>query len=391
MKVLIAGAGIGGLTAAAALLQKGFDVELFEQAPALGEVGAGIQLSANAVHVLHALGLREGLARVAVKPQTYQFRLYDTAEVLQSVPLGQAHEHKHGAPYYHIHRADLHALLVAAVEERKPNAIHLDAKVAGYEQNTAGVVLKLSDGRSASGDVLIGADGIKSAIRAQAFGAAAASYTGDIAWRLQVPASRLPADFMPPSTEIWVGPGRHAVVYWVRGMELLNFGGFVAFDQWTEESWTAKAPWEDVSRDYEGWHPSIRTIIEAADRTSCYRWALYNRKPIFTWSQGRVTLLGDAVHPTLPYMAQGGVMAIEDAAVLARCLNETEAVEAALVRYQQARAERCARIVNESTANQTMFHLPSMAELKAAFGKRDIAAERGSWLFSYNPLTVPLP
>lgn len=153
-----------------------------------------------------------------------------------------------------------------------------------------------------------------------------------------MPAVPLPENFMPSSTGIWVGPGRHAVVYWARGMELLNFGGFVAFDEWTAESWTLKAPLEDVSRDHEGWHKSIHTISEAVDRDSCHRRALNDRAPTCQWSTGRATLLGDAV--------------------LARALAETDWIAPALIRFQQARVEPCARIVNQSTANQTMYHLP---------------------------------
>jgi len=389
-KILIAGAGIGGLTAASCLLEAGFDVEVYEQAPALGEVGAGIQVSANAARVLYKLGLKEEIEKLAVRPESYEFRLFDTGELLQTIPLGEQHEKAHGAPYYQLHRADIHNILARKAQSLKSNLIHLNSTVTRFTEMNDGVELHFANGATAKGDILIGADGIKSAIRKQIVGDTPAEYTGDIAWRLIVPAERLSEDIMRKVTAVWVGPGRHAVIYYLRSGKLLNFVGLVAHDEWVEESWTIKAPWQDVKRDFEGWHADIQSIIDAADRDQCYRWALNNRKPISNWSTARATLLGDSAHPTLPYLAQGAVMAIEDSAVLARCLLAEENPSKALDLYQRSRVDRTARIVNESTANQTLFHLPSSEALKEAFAKRNIAAERAQWLYSYDPLTVEL-
>jgi salicylate hydroxylase len=390
--VLIAGAGLGGLTAAACLLKRGFRVQVFEQSPELGEVGAGIQLSANAVKVLDSLGLRRQLEAAAVRPLAYEFRRYDTGEILHRVPLNEndTHERVHGTPYFHVHRGDLHRLLVETVQTLDPQSIHLAARTTGFTECADGVRLQLADGSEVRGDILVGADGIKSVIRTHVLGAAQPVYTGQAAWRAVVPAERLPAGIMRHVVTVWCGPKNHAVVYCVRGGELLNFVGCHERD-WEEESWTARRPWVELQRDYAGWHPEVQTIIDAMDHEQCFRWALNSREPRERWSTGRATLLGDAVHPTLPYMAQGAVMAIEDAAVLARCLDADEPVGAALSRYERNRAPRTARIVRESSEHGDLFHITDAAEMRAAFLRKDIARSRREWLYCYDPLTVDLP
>lgn len=390
MGILIAGAGIGGLTAAACLLKKGFKVRLFEQAAALGEVGAGIQSSANAVKVLYSLGLRDELDKLAVRPQSFDFRRFDTAELMHQIPLGEAHEAAHGAPYYHIHRADIHALLARKVIELDPHCITLNAAAAGFEESAEGVTLKLTDGTQVKGDVLIGADGIKSAIRTQILGETPVSYTGDIAWRAIVPVERLPKDIMQRVSTVWCGPKKHAVMYYLRTGKLMNFVGLVEHAQAETESWTQKRPWAELKADFEGWHPTIQTVIDAIDKDSCYRYALNNRPPVANWSTTKVTLLGDAAHPTLPYMASGAAMAIEDAAVLARCLEDGVDVSEALQRYQRNRLARTARIVNESTESRGLYRIEDEDEMRKAFREKDIGKSRTEWLYSYDPLHVAL-
>jgi len=389
-KVLIAGAGLGGLTAAACLMKRGFQVHIYEQAPQLGEVGAGIQQSANSVKVLYDLGLRDALDKVGVKPKEYEFRRYDTGELLHKIPFAQAHERNHGAPYYHLHRADFHQILLDKVLELDPNCISLNAKVTGFSENAQGATLKLADSSTVRGDVLIGADGIKSAIRAQIAGVRPAKYTGYVAWRVTVPRQKLPPDFMELVGTVWCGPKNHCVVYWLRRGELLNFVGCPEDPSWDEESWTVRRPWQELKAAYTGWHPKIQTIIDAAERDQCYRWSLFDRKPIDNWSTERVTLLGDAAHPTLPFIAQGACMAIEDGAVLARALEEADSVPAALELYQLARVERTARVVTESAEHGTLYHIKDASQMKKAFADRNIAKERAQWLYNYDPLKVPL-
>ncbi|MBV7393442.1 FAD-dependent monooxygenase [Mameliella sediminis] len=389
-KILIAGAGLGGLTAAACLLQAGHEVRIFEQAPELGEVGAGIQVSANATKVLRHIGVLEALAELAVHPKRTELRLHDTAEVVATIPLGKAHEEKFGAPYYHVYRPDIHRVLEARVRELDPGAITLNASATAYEEDAEGVTLHFADGPSQRGDVLIGADGIKSVVRAQMHGAEPANFTGNVAWRVMVPADRLPAQFMDKVFINWMGPGKHMVVYWVNQGRLLNFVGCVEKPDWTQEGWTVKAPWEDLKKDFEGFHPDVQTMIDAADRDACFCWALNNRPRLPFWSTDRVTLLGDSAHPTLPYMAQGAVMAIEDGAVLCRALDEIETLPGALRAYEAARLDRTARIVDESTEHARLFHFDTHQEFRDAFAAKDPAADRAKWLYNYDPLTVPL-
>lgn len=389
-KVIIAGGGIGGLTTAACLLQAGIDVDVYEQSAQLGEVGAGIQVSANASRVYEHLGLLDSLVAKGCKPDGYRFRMFDEGDVMQDIPLGDGYEERHNVPYVSVHRADLHALLVERVQALKSDAIILGAAAERFEEDEQGVTLFFSNHEPVRGDLLVGADGIKSAIRSQIVGNTPVNYTGDASWRIIVPMADLPPEHRQTSVDIWVGPGRHAVTYPLRNGELLNLVGCVEHGAWEDESWVAVAPWEEMVEDFADWHPTIQAIIQHADRDKCYRWAMNNRQPISNWSTRRATLLGDSAHPTLPYMAQGAAMAVEDAAVLARAIqaedNPTDAIEL----YQRNRIARTTRIVNESSANRDLFHLDSKQALRDAFAKRDMNAERTAWLFSYDPVNVPL-
>lgn len=389
-KIIIAGAGLGGLTAASCLMKAGHEVEVYEQAAQLGEIGAGIQISANAQHVLRDLGLGPAIDAVGVRPGAYVFRLHDTGEVIQEFPLAAEHERVNGAPYTQMHRADFHQILVDKAREFRPDVVRLNKRVRAYVEHEDFVELHFVDGTSARGDLLVGADGLKSAVRAQMFGAAPAVYTGDGAWRLVVPIENLPKDILPPVMSVFMGPGGHVVCYYLRSGKLLNFVGLVETDDVSEESWTVRFPWERLKADYVGWHPVIQTIIDCANRDECYRWSLHRREPTMNWSTRRVTLLGDSAHPTLPYLAQGAVMSIEDGAVLTRALAMTDDVAEALQIYQRNRIDRTARIVRQSTENRALFHLGSQEAIRAAFSRRDEGKDRNAWLYSYNPLTVEL-
>ena len=396
MHIAIIGAGLGGLAAAAALLQRSHTVRVFEQAPQLGEVGAGIQMSANAMKVLDALGLRPALEPVAVRPQAFEFRRFDSGEMLHRLPLGDAHEAKHGAPYFQLHRADLHRALQDAVRALDAQALVLNARATHIEERADHVRVTFADGRSADADLVVGADGIKSVVRRHVLGDDSPVYTGQLAWRCTVPTERIPPALRTELVStIWCGPRNHAVTYYLRGGALTNFVGCVERD-WEEESWTAIRPWEELDADYQGWHPMVRAVVERVDREQCFRWALNNREPSLRWSSERITMLGDAVHATLPYMAQGAAMAIEDAAVLARSLDEPAhdgqplALPQRLRRYEAHRAPRTARVVRESTEMGELYHVTDAQAMREAFAARDIARSRNEWLYPYDPWQAPI-
>lgn len=390
MDILIVGAGIGGLAAAAALLQRGHRVRVFEQSAQLGEVGAGVQMSANAVKVLDALGLRARFEPSAVRPKAFEFRRHDSGEMLHRLPLGEQHEQRHGAPYFQIHRSDLHGALQDAVLAADAKAIVLDAKAVRLEEDAGGVAVHFANGSCERGELVIGADGIRSTVRRHIVGTDEPVFTGQVAWRCTVPIERIaPALRTDLVSTIWCGPKNHAVTYYLRNGDLLNFVGCVERPQ-EEESWTLKRPWEELDSDYRGWHPMVRAVIDHVDRDQCFRWALNKRKPIMTWSTARATMLGDAVHATLPYMAQGAAMAIEDAFVLARALALDEPLAQRLRIYERHRAPRTARVVEESDEMGDLYHITDADAMRRAFHERDIARSRNEWLYPYDPIRVAL-
>jgi salicylate hydroxylase len=395
IRILIAGAGIGGLTAALALLKRGYDVQVCEQAPELREVGAGLQLSPNALRALYQLGLEGALRAVASEPEGKEVRLWNTGQTWKLFDLGSTAVAQYGYPYFMIYRPDLHNVLADAVRAIKADAIMLGAQCTGYEQTDEGVALRLADGREVRGNVLIGADGVHSRIRGQLSGADKPSFSGMLAWRGVIPMERLPQRLRRPVGTNWVGPGAHVIHYPLHGGELMNFVGIVERGDWQVESWTQKGTHEECHADFNGWNDDVHELIRNVDVP--YKWALMVREPLQQWSSGRVTLLGDACHPTLPFLAQGAVMAIEDGYIVARCIEKYESDPAlALKKYEAARIERTTRIVLRSTENGRRFHNPALAspDGAAAYVDREWAEpkvrERYDWLFRYNVDEVPV-
>ena len=393
--VIVVGAGIGGLTCALALLRRGIEVEVYEQAPELREIGAGVQISANGTRVLHALGLERALEAWAVRPQSKEIRHWRSGRTWTLFDLGVVSEQRYGAPYIFIHRGDLHRLLADAVRAQKRDVIHLRARCVGVEQDSGGVTLRLEDGRRVRGRLLIGADGVHSAVRAAVFGAGRPEFTDCMAWRGVIPRERLPGGRIPMAGTNWIGPGRHVVHYPLRRGELLNFVGVVERGDWLIESWTAQGTRGECLADFAGWHGDVRALIEAVDTP--FKWALMGRSAMTRWSEGRVTLLGDACHAALPFLAQGAVMAIEDGCVLARALASCgEDHATAFARYEAARIARTTKVVDGSAANTKRFHNPRLAEDRGAddyiaseFSEQKIE-QRYDWLFTYDALTVEI-
>ena len=359
LRVLIAGGGIGGITTALALRQRGIDVQLFEQADAFREVGAGIQLSANATRVIRTLGLGEALARVAVYPEGRDYRAWDTGERVFWTPLGEQAEAHFGAPYYQVHRADLLDILVHALGD---TSIHLNARVHAFEQDGHGLTMTLADGRTVTGDVLVGADGIHSTVRTELFGQEQPRYTGCVAWRGLVPAERLTHLNLGRVNGIWIGPNRSMVQYFVSAGRMLNWIGISRSSHAAQESWLAEGRAEDAVAEYANWHPMIRAIIGATPRV--LRQALYDREPLAEWRVGRVVLLGDAAHPMMPFYAQGAGQSIEDAYLLAGCLAlQPDEPVAALNRYVRLRQPRTAWIQQLTRREEELCHMADSVDI----------------------------
>ncbi|MEQ8483077.1 MAG: FAD-dependent monooxygenase [Pseudomonadales bacterium] len=386
----IVGAGIGGLTLALACRQAGLDeITVYEQADAPQGLGAGVQLSPNASRVLVALGLREALTGVAFFPRAVHLRTWRTGYLVAMRPLGAFSESRYGAPYLHLHRADLHQVLLDAAAARGVRIVS-GRRCDGAGQDGAGAWVELGGERQRHA-VVIGCDGIHSVVRSSLFDDAAPRYSGHVAWRGMVPTDRLPPRLIPDTATVWMGPGRHFVHYYVRRGELVNFVGVVASPRRSEESWRHVGDPAQLADDFAGWHPMVRTLIEAAD--DAWLWDLYDHAPMPAWTRGAITLLGDACHPMLPYLAQGAAMAIEDAWVLAVMLERWEDDPArALPEYERYRRPRTARVQARSAEQGELFHLPDGAgalrrNLKLALGSRylpEIAMRQFDWLHGFD-------
>jgi salicylate hydroxylase len=392
--VIIAGAGIGGLTAALAIAQQGFRVELFDQAERLEEVGAGIQLSPNASRILIALGLRERLQSHVVAPEELRVMRAKTARVLARAPLGAAAQ-RYGAPYWVIHRGDLQAVLVDAVRADPAIALHLGTRVDDFARDDEGVTIATPSARQHEhrGSALIAADGLWSRLRARLGHGDAPRFARQTAWRALAEADAVPADLRAPAVNLWFDGDAHLVHYPVRGGRLINVVAIVR-DDWREPGWNAPGERDEILARYGAgaWTAAARAVLAAPQRW--HKWALYDRVPLTAsdrpWGRGAVTLLGDAAHPMLPYLAQGAAMAIEDAAVLARRLAEArDDPDGALRRYEQQRHSRSARAQRAAHRTGRVYHLGGPASLLRRLALAAMGGERllsrYDWLYGWTP------
>ncbi len=370
LSIAIVGAGIGGLTAASTLRRIGADVRIYEQASKFARVGSGIQQSPNAVKVLRGLGLEAHLRRVAFYPRTSLNREWDTGALTNEYPLGREIEDRFGAPHLLLHRGDLHDVLASIVPGE---IIHLGKQLAGLEETRTGVTLIFADGERAHADAVVGVDGVHSVVRETLLGPEKPRFIGRVAYRTTYPAARLGELVVEDSTKWW-GPDRHIVIYYVKPhREEIYFVTSTPEPDFEVESWSMKGDLKMLREAYTGFHPQVQAVLAACPEV--HKWALVERDPLPRWGEGRVVLLGDACHPMTPYMAQGAAAAVEDAAVLSRCLDGVDAdgVAQALRRYERSRIERTSKIQLTSRLNTWMRHSTDPA-----------------WVYGYDAWTAPL-
>jgi 2-polyprenyl-6-methoxyphenol hydroxylase-like FAD-dependent oxidoreductase len=365
LQIAIVGAGMGGLAVAATLRQAGFEVQVYEQASRFGRIGAGIQMMPNSMKVLRRIGIEDRLRAVAFAPYSHLNRDGYTGEMTRELPMPES---LYGAPYLCMHRAELHDALASAVPA---DIIHLGKKLVGLDQKGGEVTLSFADGTTATAGAVIGADGVHSIVRDFIVGPDAPIHRGRIAYRAVFPASLMGGFDIGRSRTKWWGTDRHIVIYYTNKQkgEVYFVTSVPEAAEWmTKESWSAKGDVRELRAAYDGFHQDVRNVLEACP--DCHKWAILEREPLRTWSEGRVVLLGDSAHPMTPYMAQGAATSIEDAAVLARCLKAVEGddIEGAFKRYEAHRKPRTSVVQAISSANTWMKE----------------GASDTSWLYGYD-------
>jgi 2-polyprenyl-6-methoxyphenol hydroxylase-like FAD-dependent oxidoreductase/acetyl esterase/lipase len=365
MRVLIAGGGIGGLTTAIALRHQGIDALVLEQAKVMTEIGAGIQIAANAAIVLRELGLETAIRAVGVKPSSYDYRDLRSGKMLYQAPLGDEAAQRYGAPMYNIHRADLVQILSDAVPSE---AKRFGARVAAVSQDAKGVEVTLQDGATVSGDVLVGCDGIHSAVRHHLRGEEQKHFANILMWRSLIPAELLEGLNLEERGNYWFGPGRTLITYWVRPKNLYSILASVPASEVTRESWDDSGDISEMLRSFDDAEPRARAMLEQC--RSVFITGMYYRDPIDSWCSGRITLLGDAAHPMVPFLAAGAGQSIEDAWTFARVLaRRQDDVAGALLEYERRRLPRTTRIQAGARAVVKLMHETDPGRLRDRNGR----------------------
>lgn len=383
-RISIIGGGIGGLTAALALQHFGYRVSVFEQAHELKETGAGVVIAPNAMHALHFLGIGERVAEEAGPPEAYLIRHFRTGEVIKVRANGRDYVERFGANYHQVHRGDLLAALADAVVRNDPDCVFLDHCFESLAQTDGHVLARFANGRSVAGDVLIGCDGGASKVRATVFGERAVNYTGQVAFRALVPMADVPAGIAERPYALFVGVNRILVHYPLRHRSIMNVVGISREPKWQEEGWRISAAVEEFVDLYRDLYPDALELIRRISPGSLFKWGLRDREPLQHYTNGRVTMLGDAAHPMTPFLGQGACMAIEDALILGRAFAAARTPEEAFGMYENTRKER---------ANGVQLASRQQADEVQGVTKRGVnpgsnADDRG--LYLYNPVTVAL-
>ena len=363
LRVAIVGGGIGGLTLALALRERGVDCEVYEQAGELREVGAAVALSANGTRELRRLGLGEQVEAVSVVPSALVVRRWDSGEIIAEYAMGRdgAYEAAFGAPYYGVHRV---SLLQALGDRLSGAGLHLGRRCVGVEEGPAGVELRFADGGTATADVVVGADGVHSVIRRHVAGDCRGRYSGTVGYRGLVPVELMPSLPDPTPLQFWVGPGRHLLHYAIDGGRTVNFLAVVRVPEWTNTEWMEPCAVADAVDAFAGWHPAVTEMVGGIDDGA--RWALHDLAPLEHWHTDRAVLMGDAAHAMVPHQGQGANQTIEDAIVLADCLADLAASRApkpALARYAESRRDRTAAVQRLSRHTADLLHLPDGPEI----------------------------
>ncbi|MCE4552894.1 FAD-dependent monooxygenase [Roseateles cellulosilyticus] len=382
--VLIAGGGIAGLCAALGLVRAGVPVRVLEQAAELREVGAAVSLAPNATRALDSLGIGQALRDASNWPQRAAMKHYQSGAEMVAYPMGSSMEQRWGAPYLQLLRADLHTVLVDALHALDPTALHLGARVQGIQQHGEGVEVQTAAG-TFRGGCLIGADGVRSAVRAALYGDGAPDFTGYVAWRGVVPVENLRNPDFKPDTAVFLGPQRTLLRYRVRGHRAVNVVAFARVEGWAEEGWSLPADLDELRAAFAGWHEEADDMIEGLCLSGAFKWGLFGRAELPRWQQGRVSLIGDAAHPMLPFLGQGAAMAIEDAVLVARALARGPDVESALACYERIRHPRATLTVKRADAHGLRIHQHLVTASATDPVPRDDFAE-----FDFDAATTPL-